>query len=220
MGLDFAQNGGLTYGIDFRGGTLVYVRFAGHPPIDQIRKGLAIRRLGEQHDSVHQRYLGSRLAERRRDRPGADRAQAMSRSTPASRRFSTSCTKPSAADTRRQAGFQLRHRPALAAYLTQKDPLSLGTNAGDRYNQLAQKLTDARDKDHGGIVTNFDELKSVDGATQPVLNALTSGFSLGNFTIRNVEIVGPKVGAQLRRQAMLATLYALAGHVGIYCIPV
>jgi len=47
--------------------------------------------------------------------------------------------------------------------------------------------------------------------TQPVLNALTSGFSLGNFTIRNVEIVGPKVGAQLRRQAVLATLYALLG---------
>jgi preprotein translocase subunit SecF len=34
---------------------------------------------------------------------------------------------------------------------------------------------------------------------------------LGDFTIRNVEIVGPTVGAQLRRQAILATLYALAG---------
>ncbi|MGH9705890.1 MAG: protein translocase subunit SecF, partial [Candidatus Acidiferrales bacterium] len=32
--------GGLHYGIDFRGGTLVYVRFAGTPPINQIRKGL------------------------------------------------------------------------------------------------------------------------------------------------------------------------------------
>src|SRR5665811_2153445 len=34
------KNGGIRYGIDFRGGTLVYVRFAGPPPIDQIRKGL------------------------------------------------------------------------------------------------------------------------------------------------------------------------------------
>src|SRR5271154_2742345 len=34
------KNGGLRYGIDFRGGTLVYVRFAGTPPIDQIRQGL------------------------------------------------------------------------------------------------------------------------------------------------------------------------------------
>jgi len=44
-----------------------------------------------------------------------------------------------------------------------------------------------------------------------VLTSLATGFSLGNFTIRNVEIVGPKVGAQLRKQAIFATLYALAG---------
>src|SRR5580700_4686405 len=34
------RNGGLRYGIDFRGGTLVYVRFSGPPPIDKIRNGL------------------------------------------------------------------------------------------------------------------------------------------------------------------------------------
>jgi preprotein translocase subunit SecF len=35
-----SKNPSAMYGIDFRGGTLVYVRFAGKPPIDQIRKGL------------------------------------------------------------------------------------------------------------------------------------------------------------------------------------
>src|SRR5260370_42287007 len=34
------RSGGLRYGIDFRGGTLVYVRFSGPPPIDKIRDGL------------------------------------------------------------------------------------------------------------------------------------------------------------------------------------
>jgi preprotein translocase subunit SecF len=110
-----------------------------------------------------------------------------------------------------KADFNSVSVSALAAYLTQKDPLALGTSAGDRYNQLAQSLIDARDKDHGGIVTSFDDLKGADGATPAVLSALSNGFSLGNFTIRDVEIVGPKVGAQLRRQAVLATLYALAG---------
>src|ERR1700690_15402 len=33
-------NHGLCYGIDFRGGPLVVVRFSTAPPIDQIRKGL------------------------------------------------------------------------------------------------------------------------------------------------------------------------------------
>src|ERR1700733_3291426 len=35
------KNGGMRYGIDFRGGTLVYVCFAGPAPLDQIRKGLS-----------------------------------------------------------------------------------------------------------------------------------------------------------------------------------
>src|SRR6202044_3182587 len=56
-----------------------------------------------------------------------------------------------------------------------------------------------------------DDLKNVDGPTPGVLASLNSGFSLGNFTIRNVEIVGPKVGAQLRHQAFWATIYALGG---------
>jgi preprotein translocase subunit SecF len=84
-------------------------------------------------------------------------------------------------------------------------------NAGDRYNQLAQKLIDARDKEHSGIVTTFDQLKNVDGVTPPVLSALSGGYSLGNFAVRNVEVVGAKVGAQLRNQAFWATMYALGG---------
>ncbi|MGA8766620.1 MAG: protein translocase subunit SecF, partial [Candidatus Acidiferrales bacterium] len=100
---------------------------------------------------------------------------------------------------------------ALAADLTQKDPLSLGTNAGDRYTQLATQLTDARDKDRGGIVTNFDELKGVAGVTPAVLGSLANNYSLSTFAIRDAEIVGPKVGAQLRHQAFWATIYALGG---------
>ena len=36
-------------------------------------------------------------------------------------------------------------------------------------------------------------------------------FYTSNFAVRNVEIVGPQVGGQLRKQALLATLYSLAG---------
>ncbi|MFY9689050.1 MAG: hypothetical protein WAJ86_03880, partial [Candidatus Acidiferrales bacterium] len=41
-----AKSHGLRYGIDFRGGTLVYVRFAQTPPINKIRKGLEQAGLG------------------------------------------------------------------------------------------------------------------------------------------------------------------------------
>ncbi len=114
-------------------------------------------------------------------------------------------------DTGGKPDFNSISASALSAYLTQKDPLSLGVAAGERYNQLAERVVDARDKQHGGIVTSFDQLNGVDGVTPAVLSSLNSGLSLSAFTIRNVDIVGPKVGAQLRRQAVLATLYALLG---------
>src|SRR5208283_2097077 len=55
------------------------------------------------------------------------------------------------------------------------------------------------------------ELSKVEGATPAVLSAIKGTYSLTPFTIRNVEIVGPKVGAELRNQAIRVTLYALAG---------
>ena len=101
---------------------------------------------------------------------------------------------------------------SLAAFLTQRDPLLLSTNAGDRYSQLAKKILDYRDRDKNGVLTSFDDLSKVDGVTPPVAErGSKDNFTLGAFAIRNVEIVGPKVGAELRRQAMLVTLYALAG---------
>jgi len=48
-------------------------------------------------------------------------------------------------------------------------------------------------------------------APAPVMQVLQQDFFVSNFGIRNVDIVGPQVGAQLRKQAMLATLYSLAG---------
>ena len=100
---------------------------------------------------------------------------------------------------------------SLATFLTQRDPLLLSTNAGDRYAQLAKKILDYRDRDKNGVLTSFDDLSKVDGVTAPVASAVRDNFTLGAFAIRNVEIVGPKVGAELRRQAILVTLYALAG---------
>ncbi len=64
---------------------------------------------------------------------------------------------------------------------------------------------------HGGILNSFDELSSVPGVTQQVIATLKSQCTLGQFTIRGAETVGPKVGKELTNQAIRATLYALAG---------
>ena len=65
-------HGGLQYGIDFRGGTLVYVRFAGPAPVDQIRKALS--EAGLQNTSIQGiSAIPTPIPERRGDRPGAKR---------------------------------------------------------------------------------------------------------------------------------------------------
>jgi preprotein translocase subunit SecF len=205
------KNGGMKYGIDFRGGTLIYVRFAGAPPLDQIRKGLSQAGLS---DSTIQTISDNVLGGSQNDVViGLERKDQTDESLDAGRQAILNVLHKTFG-TSEQAGktdFNATTKDALAAVLTQKDPLAAGVNAGDRYSKLATDLLAARDKDHGGIVTNFNELSNVDGVTPAVLAALNGSYALDNFTIRNVEVVGPKVGSQLRRQAILATLYALGG---------
>jgi preprotein translocase subunit SecF len=206
------KNGGIKYGIDFRGGTLVYVRFAGPAPVDQIRKGLAAAGLA---DSSIQTISDTVLNSGAQNDVviGLDKKGEGDESLDAGKQAILDVLHKTfgTADAAGKLDFNSVTKESLAGYLTQKDPLVLGSAAADRYNQLAQRLLSARDTEHSGIVTNFDQLKNVDGATPAVISTLNNGFILGNFTIRNVEVVGPKVGAQLRRQAIFATLYALAG---------
>ena len=207
--LSILRNHGLKQGIDFRGGTLVYVRFSGTPPIDQIRKGLQSAGLA---NSTIQGISDINSNSKNDVVIGLEQHGQGDESLDAGKQAILDVLhKMFGTDSGGKQDFNSITPSALAAYLTQKDPLALGVNAGERYNQLAQRLADARDRDNGGILTSFGQLKNVGGATPAVIASLQSGFSLGNFAIRNVEIVGPKVGSQLRRQAVLATLYALAG---------
>src|SRR5205085_6399287 len=56
---------------------------------------------------------------------------------------------------------------------------------------------------------SIDDLKGT--APPQVLAALSDGFFVSDFGVRNVEIVGPQVGKQLQNQAKLAVLYSLLG---------
>jgi len=49
------------------------------------------------------------------------------------------------------------------------------------------------------------------GLSNKIEEALNSSYSNGDFEIRRVEVVGPKVGKDLREKGMLAMLYAVIG---------
>ncbi len=198
---------GLRYGIDFSGGTNVDVRFAQPPNIDKLRSGLAAQGIGNSEiqpirdigDAGSNEVLIFVEGKGQEDE-GANRAKVLS---------ALSATYGVA--TPDKPDFNSATPASLTAILTEKDPLFLSVNAGNRYRQLASALLDYRDTNANGIVTNFDDLSKVSGVTPAVLSAIKSGFSLGPFAIRDVAVVGPKVGAELRKQAIYVTLYALGG---------
>ena len=197
------------YGIDFRGGTLVYVRFAGKPPIDEIRKGL--EQAGLANSSIQGISDNQSVGSQNDVVIGLEQNAGDESLDAGKQKILDVLHKTFGTESTAKPDFNSITPSALTSDLTQKDPLSLRTGAGDRYNQLAAQLTAARDSDNGGIVTNFDQLKNVPGVTPAVLSALSGDYSLSSFAIRDAEIVGPKVGAQLRHQAFWATIYALGG---------
>jgi preprotein translocase subunit SecF len=203
------SQGGIRYGLDFKGGTNVDVRFAQPPNIDRLRSGLAAQGLGNseiQGISDIANPNANEVVISLEQKGQGDQALDVSKT-----QIINALNTIYGASNAGKTDFNAATPASLTAFLTQRDPLLLSTNAGDRYSQLGKKILDYRDRDKNGVLTNFDDLSSVNGVTPAVLSALKDSYVLGAFAIRNVEIVGPKVGSELRRQAILVTLYALAG---------
>ena len=201
--------GGIKYGIDFRGGTNVDVRFAQPPNIDQLRKGLQAQGLGNSEiQSI------SDIAN-----PNSNEVMIFVEQTgqmdqaldEGKSKVLTALNATYGSSTSSKTDFNSVTPTVLANFLAQKDPLGLSVSAGDKYQQLAKSLLDYRDKNSNGIITNFDALANAPSATPAVITVIKDNFSLGPFAVRDVAIVGPKVGGELRNQAIRVTLYALAG---------
>ncbi len=201
--------GGLRYGIDFKGGTNVDVRFVQAPNLDKLRSGLTAQGLGNTEiQTIHDiaSPTSSEVLIFVEGKGQDDQVQDANRAKVLSALDATFGVA-----TSNKADFNSATLASLAALLTEKDPLFLSVNSGNRYQQLAKNLLAFRDGTANGVLTNLDDLSRVTGVTPSVLSAVKSSYSLGPFAIRNVEVVGPKVGAELRKQAIYVTLYALGG---------
>lgn len=201
------QDGGPRYGIDFKGGTLVYVKFAQAPPVGEIRSGLAER--GQGNASIQTiGGVGANEVVIGLEQQG-DQDEALDRG-----KILILDVLRGTAAAKAEAGkqdFNAATPLALGEYLASRDPLTLGPTSGPQYQELARAVLDFRDTQRSGLLTNFDDLSQVNGVTPAVIAAVGAGYYTGDFAVRNVEIVGPRVGAQLRQQAVWATVYALLG---------
>jgi len=193
---------GIPWGVDFRGGTLVYVKFS-HTPDDNVVRA-AMDRAGL-HDAKIQRYgqasnnevlvdLDVReTSEAALDQGKLKIIQALETNAPAGKQ-----------DLNNASSLTIKN------YLIDKDPMHVGGDE-QKYTAQAQAIVDYRDKSQSGVLSSLDQLKGAPGVDPATAASLSDGFFLSDFGVRNVEIVGPQVGSQLQKQAALATIYSLAG---------
>jgi preprotein translocase subunit SecF len=202
------SHGGLYYGIDFKGGTVVNVRFASAPPIDMLRNGLVQQGLGNSTivpvSDIASPGSNEVLINLEEKGQGAEALDAGKNA------ILTALHATLGSGEAGKQDFNAAGPGAISDVLTRKDTSNFGATAGDRYNQLARQIVAFRDKDRRGVVTNLGDLSSA-GASTAAIAALRDSFYTSNFAIISVEVVGPKVGSQLRSQAVYVTLYALAG---------
>jgi len=196
--------GGPRYGIDFTGGALMDVNFVKRPPVEAIRSALHTKIPGEievqevsnsQNGGASQEVLISTSV--REENVQAVRGNIVSA---LNSRFN-----------RNEGGkldINLASQTELANRLRGALPKAGVPLSDDQINALAARINNFRTA-HSGLIANLDDLSSVSGVTPQVLNAMKQECFAGDFTIRSTEVVGPKIGADLRQQAINVVLIAL-----------
>ena len=193
--------GGPRYGIDFRGGAIMYVLFNTKPPIDKIRSVLSAKIPGEisvvNVANSNEVIVGTEIQDERL----------------------LNANRQVMVDTLETAfgagGSKLDFNNAGASGVAERlrDPFQRGGIAvsEEQLQSTAKAVIEFKNKQRSGLLNSFDELSAVPGVTPQMISVMKQELSLSPFTIRQTEVVGPRVGADLQRTAILATLYALGG---------
>ena len=208
--VSIAIHRGLVYGIDFRGGTLVYVKFAQTPNLDSIRKALDAQGIrnatlqGYGSAADHEVIIGLDL-----------QATASSGELDVGKRaISGALASVYGVGPAGKIDLNNTSPQTVAERLLATDPLHQAPAGLETvmktYRELADALVNFRNSPpRSGLIADFQQLSAVPGVNAAVISALQSDFYLSSYALRNTEIVGPKVGSDLRRQAIYVTLAGL-----------
>ncbi|HZU29185.1 MAG TPA: protein translocase subunit SecF [Bryobacteraceae bacterium] len=199
--------GGPRYGIDFRGGADMYVRFAYKPPVEKIRSVLDKEKLAVDVTEVTSGGAGNQNEVIIGTGVKNDQALNQARATMTQ---TLEATFGAGANGR----LDLNNTGAASLADRLRDPLQQANVAlsEEQLQNLAKTITTFRDTPpRSGLISDYNQLASLPGVTPQVLNVLRAQTFLAPFTIRDTEVVGPKIGQDLWHQAILAVLYALGG---------
>ena len=196
-----AMRGGIKYGIDFKGGALMTVKFAGTPPLEKIRSmmpGISVQNFTDPQ-AKNEVEIGIELQEERQlstNRQKMESALAATFGQPDSGKLDFN-------NASQQVLIDRLREPLARNGVAMSEP---------QLQKLAADLLNYRNTPpRSGLIADFNQLSSVPGVNPGIINTLKQECYLAPYTVIKTEMVGPKVGAELRTKAVLATMYALAG---------
>lgn len=200
--ISLAVKGGPRYGIDFTGGAQMDVAFQHRPSAQAIRKAVHKVIPGEiqvQEISGTQEVL----------------IQTGLQSDAALARFRSDMVSSLNAAFNPNPDGKLDINTVGAADLADRlrEPLQkAGVGLSEEQLQhLAGAILNYRDTPpRSGLIRNLDNLSSVPGVTPQIVSVLKQQTYPGSFSVRTTEVVGPKIGSDLRMQALWVVLGALA----------
>jgi preprotein translocase subunit SecF len=204
-GLAFEYLGpGLNLGIDFVGGTQVTLKFRDQPDLGDLRDSISNLTEGtpviQRFDEAEKNEILIRV-----ENPEGEEGD-----------FIRPILELLQAEFNDDLGnsFDLNTRGSieLRDLLVMADPDGMGVDDEARrayYEPMAEAVLDYRKQN--GIFTSLDALSNVEGLSADARVYLEDNAAVGHFSLLGAESVGPAVGADLQKKALLAIGFSLVG---------
>jgi preprotein translocase subunit SecF len=209
----FVQKG-LKFGIDFAGGTQIAVRFAQRTDLDRIRKILDSAKLGDtgiqRYEEPSKNEVLIRVQQQRQE--GRDVSHDVQNA------LRTGLLAP--AEDASKLDLNREGRDTLAARLVAADPDHVSgrpdVTAADYYGRIAEGIIAFRSE--AGIFRSAADFNRIPEISATVREWLKANAYAGPFVLLSAENVGPQVGADLRKKAVLAVFWSIAGMLAYIAI--
>ncbi len=209
----FVQKG-LKFGIDFAGGTQIAVRFAQRPDLDRIRKILDSANLGDtgiqRYEEAEKNEVLIRVQQQRQE--GRDVSHDVQNA------LRTGLLGP--AEDTSKLDLNREGRDTLAGRLVAADPDRAAgrpdITPAEYYGRMAERIIAYRSE--VGIFHSTADFDRIPELSAPVRAWLKASGYPGPFVLLSAENVGPQVGADLRKKAVLAVFWSIAGMLAYIAI--
>lgn len=204
---------GLKFGIDFAGGTQITVQFPDRPDLDRLRKVLDSATLGDvglqRYGEPEKNQVLIRVQQQKKE--GRDVSHDVQNALRAGLQPGAD---PAKVDLNREG------KDVIAARLAAADPDRVSGRpdvvAAQYYGTVAERIISHRSE--AGILRSTADLDRVPDVSPGVRTWLKANSYAGPFVLLSAENVGPQVGADLRKKALLAVVWSIAGMLAYIAI--